>query len=139
MHGSVFCQGDADALHVQQVVQDEVDGLVGQGRVAHGGADALEAFGQQVGDGQVLVRSVAPGCLADVLVHLLCGGFGQAVAEGLDEQVAVGVARSVEGFKPVDGRGEQSHRICLARRQRPHKVAQAEVGSSLRVGFLLAQ
>ena len=91
MHGSVFCEGDADAFQVQQVVEEEIDRLVGQGRIAYGGAYALETFRQQVGDGEGFVGGISPSLAADMPVHLLYGGFGQTVGEGLEKQLPVGV------------------------------------------------
>ena len=92
---------------------------------------------QQVGDGEVLVRRVAPGLAADMQVHPLGGGLGQAVGEGLQEQVAVGVVRDCRVL--MHGGGKHSHRVRHARGERAHEVAQAEQGRAVGVGRLLPQ
>ena len=65
LHHSVFRECNANLLHVQQVVKDEVDGLVGQGWISYRGAYTLEFLVVQLLDGQMLIGGISPCCLAD--------------------------------------------------------------------------
>ena len=46
---------------------------------------------QQIRNGQGFVGGIAPSLLADILVHLFCGGFGEAVVQGLYKEMFVRV------------------------------------------------
>ena len=114
MHRAVFGQADAYPAEVQQAVDEEVDRLVGQRRIAHGRADALELLLQQGGYGQVFVGGISPGGAAHVEVHALCGGFGQAVGQGLYQQLPVGIVAAGSFRLSLHGGGKDTYRVCDA-------------------------
>ena len=83
IHGSVFCNGDANLTHVQQTIKDEVNRLVGQGRIADSGPYALETLPMQFAYAQVFVGRISLQLLTHKQMHFLCGSFCQAVVERL--------------------------------------------------------
>lgn len=111
VHGSVLGQGDADLLHVKQCVQQEIDGLVGQRRIAHGGTNALILLLQQLGNGKRFIGSISPCFFAHIFVQLLRACFGKPVRQCLYKEMLVGVVL-VEFFGiRTDGGGEKSYDI----------------------------
>ena len=92
LHGTVLCQSDADGRKVDELVEIEVEALVGQAGVTHSRTDALEAFGVEVGDGKLLIGCIAPVEFADGFVRPFNSGFREAVGEGLAQQMLVGIS-----------------------------------------------
>ena len=91
--------GQPDArprLRLEQVEERPLLGVVGAGRVARGGPDALVALGDQVRVRERLVGRVAPQLAPDALVEPLGEGLGQAVGEGLGEDRRVVVIGRLE-------------------------------------------
>ena len=72
-------------------------------------------------------------------MHALCGGFGQAVGQGLYQQLPVGIVAAGSFRLSLHGGGKDTYRVCDARRAGAYKVAQAEVGAVVGMGCLLAQ
>ena len=79
IHGTILGQVDTYLFHIENLVQDEVHGLVGQRRVSHSRTDALILFDKKIGYGKIFILGISPGFFADVLVHLFGSGLGQAV------------------------------------------------------------
>lgn len=108
-HGAMLGETYADGGEVDEAVEVEVEALVGKAGIAHGRTDALESLGMEVGNGEIFVRGITPIVLADGLMGAFDGSLGQAVGEGLAEQVAVGIgigrAFSVEAFYVLIGAG----------------------------------
>ena len=137
-HGSALGQGYADVAHVQHPVEQEYHALIRKRRVAHCRADALEAAGQQVVEGQVLVRRIAPIATTDVAVEHFGRSFGQPVAQGLGEHTAIVVAVGEVLHPDVDRRGkdaETAFTVSLGRKI----VRQTEIRLTLAGHTLLAQ
>ena len=61
------------------MVDDEVDGLVGETRIAHGRSYALKLFVMKLTHRKMFLSGIAPIVLAYLLMHLLGCGFGKSV------------------------------------------------------------
>ena len=72
--------------------------MVGLGRIAGGGSDALILFGDQVVDPGRLVGGVTPQLGPDFLVQPLGEGLGQAVGERRGQDRRIVVAGVLEPF-----------------------------------------
>ena len=69
---------------------------------------------QQIRNGQGFVGGIAPSLLADIFVHLFCGGFGKAVVQSLFKEMCLrGACISLFGLFP-DGGGEKSYDVGRA-------------------------
>ena len=69
---------------------------------------------QQIRNGQGFVGGIPPSLLADIFVHLFCGGFGKAVVQSLYKEMFVRVAFiSLFGLF-TDGGGEKSYDVGRA-------------------------
>ena len=96
-HGHAFGEVDAGVFGgVEEVEEGAFFGVVGAGGVAGGGADALVFFFDHVGDGEGFVGAESPG-VTGLLMEEFGVGFGEAVAEGLDEDAVVVVVVGAVG------------------------------------------
>src|SRR6202042_207370 len=75
-HGETFRQLDADLVfRIQQLEQGCLLAVLGLGRIAWRGADALIFLADQVGVGELLLGGIAPIFLAHFLVQALGKSF----------------------------------------------------------------
>jgi hypothetical protein len=113
--------------------------MVRAGRIAGGGADAAILLADQRLVGQLLARGIAPQITADMGVQRFRKGFGKAVGQSLQENVAVIVMVRLETFQmrldPMDAHGETAQPVV----RRVDEVGQAEIGAAPALDELLAQ
>ena len=83
LHGAMLGKADADGGEIDEVVEVEVEALIGQAGIAHGRTDALETLGVKIRDAEVLIRSISPVELTDGLMCTFYGRFSQAVGKCL--------------------------------------------------------
>jgi len=96
-HGEVFGQFDADAGGgVEHLEQRGFFAVLGAGGVAGRGADALVFFRNQLVIAERFLAGVAPELAAHPQVQVLGEGFGQTVAQRLEQDRGIVVVRGLE-------------------------------------------
>ena len=144
-HRERFGQPDAGPrLRLEQVEQRALLRVVGAGRVARRGPDALVALGDEVGVRERLVGRVAPQLAPDALVEPLGEGLGQAVGEGLGEDrrvVVVGRLELGDDLVEADaGRDREGADVVGdAGLGRGDEIGEGDVGPAVGLGHLLAE
>ena len=150
-HGVVLGEKDAAAtglveagLGVQQLEEGGLLGMVGAGRVAGSGADALVLLADQRLVVQGLVRGIAPVLLAHPLVQPLGAGLGKAVGQGFDHDgvVVVALALVVLGQllgADAGGDDEAAQVVGDAGFLGCDEVGQGQIGLAFGLDGLLAQ
>jgi hypothetical protein len=80
-HHEAFGEFDTNALlHVQQLPERGLLGVIRTGGIARHRADALVALGDQIVVAHLLIRRVAPVIPPDPGVQVFSSGFGQPVS-----------------------------------------------------------
>ena len=124
LHHGRRSEGHSDALESDQLVEDKVDGDVGQTRIAHSRSDALKLLLMQFGDGELLVGRISPDGLSHLLVHTFRTRFCQSVGKGLEEHLVIVVIG--EGLSHIDagGGGKDAYLVLPHGCLRTDEVAQ---------------
>src|SRR5208337_4235196 len=123
--------------------------MVGAGGIAGSGPDAAVVPPMQLPGRDRLVRGVSPDPSADIFVHFLPEGLGEAIAQYLGhnrpEIVARGLERARHRIEADAGRdGEEAYPVFdwvpIARPSRGRQViGEAEMGAAVLLDALLAE
>ena len=132
-------------LRIEELEQCPLLGVIGAGRIAGRGTDALVALRDELGIGQLFVRCIAPQLTADALVEALGECLGQSVGQCLGEDRRVVVMRRGElGDQPVRAvetvarrDRERADVIDEPAVERSDEVGQRDVRSGVGLGHLL--
>ena len=84
-------------LITYKLIQDKVDGQVGQGRIANGRPYSLIFSLQQFLDGQRLIRSISPKFFSNGQVQFFGGSFGKSVLNAAAQSSLTQFATNVLG------------------------------------------
>ena len=80
-HSTCSRKADAYILEAKQIIDNEVDRLVGQTGIAYSGAYALKLFGMKLSHSEVLILGIPPVVLTHLLVHFLGCSLGKTVGK----------------------------------------------------------
>ena len=138
-HRTMFGEPDANALHIQQTVDDEIETRVGQRRITHGRTDALKPLGQHLRDGKLLLRGIAPELLAHLFVQPFGGGLSQPVGQGLGEHPHLRIVGIALLHLHIHRGSEDAKPVSLAAGCRTDEVGQTQARPLHRVGRLLPE
>ena len=131
LHGSTLSKADTHTLEIKQTAQQEVQALVGQRRIAHSRAPSLVAFLEELFDGEILVRRIAPQLAAHKKVSHFSSRFSQTVGQCLTEKTMILVVPTPMLHLIVNRSGKKAYPIGHTLLNRTHEIGQAEARFSL--------
>ena len=124
-HGTALGETDAYLLHVNQLVEQEVQAGIGQRGVAYGRPYALEVLLVQLFDTQLFVCGIAPVLLAHRFVHAFGSSLGQTVGQQLCHHFLIGVVLEFGFHTDVGTGGKEAYAVAGG----PDEVSQRQIGS----------